>query len=194
MARAPQVALESGDLLAWYDRHARKLPWRIGPTDSRTGHTPRPLQGLALGNHAATDHGCSCSSPILSVLRRAGRRSAIWPLRQTMTSVPPGRGLAIIAAPPICMPAPRRLPHGVGSFPQTAAELKALPGIGDYTSAAIAAIAFDEAVAVVDGNVERVVTRLFRLDTPDAQGQAAGKQRRCAHWFLTIAPATLRRR
>jgi A/G-specific adenine glycosylase len=53
-----------------------------------------------------------------------------------------------------------------GQFPKTAAELKELPGIGDYTSAAIAAIAFGERVAVVDGNVERVVTRLFRLDTP----------------------------
>lgn len=53
-----------------------------------------------------------------------------------------------------------------GAFPETAADLKDLPGIGDYTSAAIAAIAFGEPVAVVDGNVERVVTRLFRLDTP----------------------------
>jgi A/G-specific adenine glycosylase len=53
-----------------------------------------------------------------------------------------------------------------GKFPSTAVNLKDLPGIGDYTSAAIAAIAFGEPVAVVDGNVERVVTRLFRLDTP----------------------------
>lgn len=53
-----------------------------------------------------------------------------------------------------------------GVFPETAAELKDLPGIGDYTSAAIAAIAFGEPVVVVDGNVERVVTRLSRLDTP----------------------------
>ncbi len=55
--------------------------------------------------------------------------------------------------------------HGA-RFPQTAHELKKLPGIGDYTSAAIASIAFGEAVAVVDGNVERVTTRLFQLSTP----------------------------
>lgn len=53
-----------------------------------------------------------------------------------------------------------------GKFPKTAAELKELPGIGDYTSAAIASIAFGEPAVVVDGNVERVFTRLYRLNTP----------------------------
>ena len=53
-----------------------------------------------------------------------------------------------------------------GGFPETAAGLKALPGIGDYTAAAIAAIAFDEPAAVVDGNIERVIARLFAIDTP----------------------------
>lgn len=64
-----------------------------------------------------------------------------------------------------------------GEFPETAADLKDLPGIGDYTSAAIAAIAFGEPVAVVDGNVERVITRLFRLDTsmPKVKRQVAEK-------------------
>ncbi len=55
--------------------------------------------------------------------------------------------------------------HG-GRFPETAAELKTLPGIGDYTAAAIAAIAFDEPAAVVDGNIERVIARLFAIETP----------------------------
>ena len=55
--------------------------------------------------------------------------------------------------------------HG-GRFPETSAALKTLPGIGDYTAAAIAAIAFDEPAAVVDGNIERVIARLFAIDTP----------------------------
>ena len=55
---------------------------------------------------------------------------------------------------------------GAARFPRTVAELKALPGIGDYTAAAIAAIAFDEPAAVVDGNVERVVSRQFAIETP----------------------------
>lgn len=53
--------------------------------------------------------------------------------------------------------------HG-GRFPSTEAGLRALPGIGDYTAAAIAAIAFDQRAVVVDGNVERVVSRLFRIE------------------------------
>jgi A/G-specific adenine glycosylase len=60
-----------------------------------------------------------------------------------------------------------------GSFPRTEAELRALPGIGDYTAAAIAAIAFDAPATVVDANVERVVARLFRLGDKAAIRPAA---------------------
>lgn len=60
-----------------------------------------------------------------------------------------------------------------GRFPSTAASLRDLPGVGDYTSAAIAAIAFGEPVAVVDGNVERVVTRLAAVETAMPAARAA---------------------
>jgi A/G-specific adenine glycosylase len=53
-----------------------------------------------------------------------------------------------------------------GRFPETSAELTTLPGIGEYTAAAIAAIAFDEPAPVVDGNIERVIARLHTIDTP----------------------------
>lgn len=53
-----------------------------------------------------------------------------------------------------------------GKFPNTAHELKKLPGIGDYTSAAISTIAFDNPAPVVDGNIERVISRLFAIETP----------------------------
>lgn len=55
--------------------------------------------------------------------------------------------------------------HG-GVFPDTEEGLKQLPGIGDYTSAAVAAIAFNRQAAVMDGNVERVISRLFAIDAP----------------------------
>ena len=61
--------------------------------------------------------------------------------------------------------------HG-GAFPTTEDGLRALPGIGAYTAAAIAAIAFDRRAVVVDGNVERVMTRLFTVEEP-LPGQAA---------------------
>jgi A/G-specific adenine glycosylase len=63
-----------------------------------------------------------------------------------------------------CARAVAALPNG--KFPEKADALRALPGIGDYTAAAIAAIAFGEAATVVDGNVERVVARLFAVETP----------------------------
>ena len=55
--------------------------------------------------------------------------------------------------------------HG-GVFPDTEAALLALPGVGAYTAAAVASIAFDRAANVVDGNVERVMARLFAVETP----------------------------
>jgi A/G-specific adenine glycosylase len=62
--------------------------------------------------------------------------------------------------------------HG-GRFPQTEQELLVLPGIGPYTAAAIAAIAFDRRAVVIDGNVERVVARLAAIDTPLPQAKPA---------------------
>src|SRR5690606_37813836 len=59
-----------------------------------------------------------------------------------------------------------------GTFPDSEEGLRALPGIGAYTAAAIAAIAFDRPAAVVDGNVERVVARLFSIATPLPQAKA----------------------
>lgn len=66
--------------------------------------------------------------------------------------------------------------HG-GVFPEGADALRTLPGIGDYTAAAVAAIAFDEPVAVVDGNIERVVSRLFAIDTPMPAAKKIIRQR-----------------
>jgi A/G-specific adenine glycosylase len=60
--------------------------------------------------------------------------------------------------------------HG-GRFPETVASLKQLPGVGDYTAAAIAAIAFDEPAPVVDGNIERVIARLFVIAEPLADAK-----------------------
>ncbi len=60
-----------------------------------------------------------------------------------------------------------------GVFPDTEDGLKSLPGIGDYTAAAVAAIAFNRRAAVMDGNVERVISRLYAIATPLPAGKAA---------------------
>ena len=77
---------------------------------------------------------------------------------------PPGRGSATTPAPATCTPAPARW-RRPGGFPRDVEGLRALPGIGAYTAAAIAAIAFGLPVVPVDGNVERVVARLFARST-----------------------------
>ncbi len=120
----------------------------------------RPVPGLDIGNHAAADaSGCrpgalSSISSALSDGREAGFGAGIV-------------GIGGVERPGILPPcadvACGREGRGArtnGRFPETAEVLRELPGIGRYTSAAIASIAFGEAVAVVDGNVERVLQRV----------------------------------
>jgi len=79
-----------------------------------------------------------------------------------------------------------------GAFPQTEAELLKLPGIGPYTAATIAAICFDEATNIVDGNVERVVSRIFKIGAHPNAGSAHGR-----HIALPMMPKpkpTIRRK
>ena len=79
----------------------------------------------------------------------------------------PGPGSAITPAPATCTPAPARWSSATAAnFPASEAELRALPGIGAYTAAAIAAIAFDRPATPVDGNIERVIARLYAVETP----------------------------
>ena len=93
------------------------------------------------------------------------------------------------------MPAPRRSSreHG-GRFPDTEEGLRALPGIGAYTAGAIAAIAFDRPAAAVDGNVERVMTRLFAIEAVMPAGQAAGARARAGAAAAGSGRAISRRR
>ena len=70
------------------------------------------------------------------------------------------------------MPAPRKSPRRGGKFPSEEAELRALPGVGAYTAAAIAAIAFGRQTAPVDGNIARILARLIALEKPIARARA----------------------
>jgi A/G-specific adenine glycosylase len=172
MVPAIRSATDSGDaavaprLLAWYDRHARRLPWRVGPKDRARGVTPDPYR-------------IWLSEVMLQQTTVAAVRSyfeaftAAWPTVHDLAGAPRDdvmkawAGLGYYARARnlhACAAAVVR-DHG-GRFPDTAEGLRALPGIGDYTAAAIAAIAYDEPAPVVDGNVERVIARLFAIGTP----------------------------
>ncbi len=157
---------QAGDLLAWYDRHARRLPWRVGPSDSKNGHLQDPYK-VWLSEIMLQQTTVAAVIPYFEIFTQR------WP---TVTDLAAASADDVRAAWAglgyyrraanlhTCAKVVAEKHRGI--FPSTARALRDLPGIGDYTSAAIAAIAFGEPAAVVDGNVERVVTRLGRLDTP----------------------------
>lgn len=156
----------SARLLAWYDRYARDLPWRIGPADRAAGIRPDPyrvwLSEIMLQQ-----------TTVAAVRDYFERFTRLWPTVHALAAAPDERvmgewaGLGYYARARNLMKCARVVAqdHG-GRFPADRAALLGLPGIGPYTAAAIAAIAFDRPETVVDGNVERVVARLFGVTTP----------------------------
>jgi A/G-specific adenine glycosylase len=150
-------------LLEWYDEHARSLPWRIGPSIPPQQADPYRvwLSEIMLQQTGVT-----------TVIPYFVRFIERWPTVQALASASPDElrgawaGLGYYRRAANLHACAQRVIAQGGHFPRTAEALKELPGIGDYTGAAIAAIAFGEPVAVVDGNVERVMTRLLALETP----------------------------
>jgi A/G-specific adenine glycosylase len=149
----------ASDLLAWYDRHRRVLPWRAA-----SGATADPYR-VWLSEIMLQQTTVTAVAPYFD------RFIARWPNVQALATAPlddvlkSWAGLGYYArARNLHACARAVVQHYRGSFPSTEAELVELPGIGPYTAAAIAAIAFGARAAAVDGNVERVVARLFALE------------------------------
>lgn len=154
----------SSRLLAWYDRNARVLPWRVGPAERRAGVRPDPYR-------AWLSEVMLQQTTVAAVRGYFRRFTERWPGVADLAAAPDATvlsewaGLGYYARARNLLACARAVvaDHG-GRFPQTEVELRALPGIGRYTAAAIAAIAFDVPATVVDGNVERVVARLFAIE------------------------------
>ena len=160
------IPLDSEAVLAWYDRHARTLPWRTSPADRSRGVAPDPyrvwLSEIMLQQ-----------TTVAAVGRYYARFLALWPSVASLAAAPldavlvEWAGLGYYArARNLHACAVAVVERFGGQFPATSAELLTLPGIGPYTAAAIAAITADERIAVVDGNVDRVVARYIALDVP----------------------------
>jgi A/G-specific adenine glycosylase len=155
-------------LLRWYDAHRRTLPWRAGPGERadpyRVWLSEVMLQQTTVAAVGPRFAAWVARWPDFASLARADEADvmAAW---AGLGYYARARNLVACARVVVAE-------HG-GTFPQTEAELRALPGIGDYTAAAIAAIAFDEPATVVDANVERVVARLFQLEDKAAIRPAA---------------------
>jgi A/G-specific adenine glycosylase len=156
-ARHPDPA----DLLAWYDRHRRVLPWRAPP-----GSKPDPyrvwLSEIMLQQttvRAVAPYYARFLARFPSIARLAAA-----PLDDVLKA---WAGLGYYARARHLHACARAVvaDHG-GRFPDSEEGLRVLPGIGPYTAAAIAAIAFDRRASPVDGNVERVIARLYRVEAP----------------------------
>ncbi|EAU40055.1 A/G-specific adenine glycosylase protein [Fulvimarina pelagi HTCC2506] len=156
----------SEEILAWYDRNARDMPWRLGPKARREGHRPDAYK-IWLSEIMLQQTTVAAVKPFFA--RFVNRWPTVGDLANAEASeiMAEWAGLGYYSrARNLHVCAKEVVENHGGAFPRTAAALKALPGIGDYTSAAIASIAFDEAAPVVDGNIERVITRLYRISAP----------------------------
>lgn len=161
----------SDRILDWYDANARELPWRVGPSDRKRGIKPDPyrvwLSEIML-QQTTIPHG----------IRYFERFTWLWPDIQALAQANKDEimkewaGLGYYARARNLHACAQKIAES-GRFPESSKALIALPGIGPYTSAAIAAIAYDEAVAVVDGNVERVFSRFLALKQPLKQEKPA---------------------
>jgi A/G-specific adenine glycosylase len=151
-------------LLDWYDRHAREMPWRVGPAARRAGTRPDPYR-------VWLSEVMLQQTTVAAVRGYFLRFTARWPTVQALAAAPDAEvmaewaGLGYYARARNLLKAARAV-AGLGGFPDTREALLALPGIGPYTAAAVAAIAFDRPDTVLDGNVERVMARLFAVEEP----------------------------
>jgi len=149
------------DLLDWYDRHARTLPWRVPP---RSGEVPDPYR-------VWLSEVMLQQTTVAAVKGYYERFTARWPAVEALAGAEDAEvmaewaGLGYYARARNLLACARAV-AGRRGFPRTEAGLRALPGIGPYTAAAVAAIAFGERAVVVDGNVERVMARVFDVATP----------------------------
>lgn len=151
-------------LLVWYDRHHRRLPWRISPEASRRGERPDPYR-IWLSEVMLQQTTVAAVKPYFDTFTTRWPTVEALAAAQTEDVMKAWAGLGYYSrARNLKKCAEAVVDRHGGVFPDNEAELKALPGIGDYTAAAIAAIAFDRPAAVVDGNVERVVARLKAID------------------------------
>ncbi|MGO9005784.1 MAG: A/G-specific adenine glycosylase [Beijerinckiaceae bacterium] len=159
-------------ILDWYDRHRRALPWRAPPGEKSDPYVVWLAEIMLQQTTVAAvkpyfaafvarfpDVAALAAAPVEAVMRQwagLGYYSRARNLHACAEAIVAGYS---------------------GEFPKTEAELRRLPGIGPYTAAAIAAIAFEEKVAVVDGNVERVIARLYAIETlmPAAKAEIKAK-------------------
>ena len=159
VTHSPRKMLTAVD--RWYRRHARVLPWRIGPEARDEGVKPDPYL-VWLSEVMLQQTTIPHATPYFEAFRKR------WPTVKKLAAASwedvsaAWAGLGYYSRARNLHACAKAVAER-GSFPQDAKGLRELPGVGPYTAAAIASIAFDERIAPVDGNIERVVSRLWAI-------------------------------
>jgi A/G-specific adenine glycosylase len=156
----------SSGLLEWYDVHARDMPWRVSPADRKAGHLPDPYR-------VWMSEIMLQQTTVAAVKEYFERFTRRWPTVRDLAAAEDAAvmgewaGLGYYARARNLLKCARAVvaDHG-GAFPDTYDALLSLPGIGPYTAAAISSIAFDRSETVLDGNVERVMARMYNIHDP----------------------------
>lgn len=158
---------------AHYVDNARQLPWRVPPHQSRAGTLPDPY-------HVWLSEIMLQQTTVAAVIGYFERFVRRWPTIADMAAAEESdilaawAGLGYYARARNLFKCATYVTEKLGGiFPQTESELLELPGIGPYTAAAIAAIAFGQRAVVVDANIERLVARLYAISTPLPAGKNA---------------------
>jgi A/G-specific adenine glycosylase len=157
---SPRIEPDPRALLRWYDRRRRDLPWRARPGESADPYA------VWLSEIMLQQTTVEAVKPYFAAFL------ARWPTVEALAAAPAEEvmkawaGLGYYARARNLHACARAIAARAGVFPREERDLLALPGVGPYTAAAIASIAFDAPCVAVDGNVERVVARLFAVERP----------------------------
>lgn len=160
-------------ILIWYDANHRKLPWRITPQEAARGIKADPYR-------VWLSEVMLQQTTVVMVKPYFEKFTTLWPHIGALAAAPEDDVMAAWAglgyysrARNLHKCAQKIVAEFDGRFPQSKAALLTLPGVGDYTASAIAAIAFGLPETVIDGNIERVTSRLGAIETPLPQGRKA---------------------
>jgi A/G-specific adenine glycosylase len=154
-------------ILRWFDAHARELPWRNPPGRALPRDDPHWPYRVWLSEIMLQQTTVTAVKPYFEAF--VGR----WPSVSILAAAPDSdvmaawAGLGYYARARNLLACARAVVRDYGGvFPETEAELLTLPGVGGYTAAAVAAIAYGGHAVVVDGNIERVISRVHAVETP----------------------------
>jgi len=166
MSPVPDPASIRRDLLSWYDANARTFPWRTSPKAGRDGAGADPYR-VWLSEIMLQQTTTAHAAPFFQ------RFTSQWPTVEALAAAADDEVMAAWAglgyyarARNLLACARAVVERHAGRFPDDETGLRTLPGVGAYTAAAVAAIAFNQPATVVDANVERVVSRLYAVETP----------------------------